>query len=445
MSLLEELREQFKKDNNEGVVQLQDYYANAQQFWKHTPFFFDRAGIFWIWKKKEYRYVIADETDMLKGIDFALRMTGQTITSTIKNNYLEAFRRFGRGMIPKEPDKHWVQFHDVLYDYDMELMIPATPEYFICNPIPWKMGEKDHTPTLDRLFEDWVGEKNVQTLYEIIAYCCLNHMPIHLIFCFIGSGRNGKSQFQRILAKFLGVHNVCSTELDTLLGNRFESFKLFKKLVCQLGETNFGVLKQTGLLKKLSGGDLIGFEAKHKVPFDGYNYAKIVINTNSLPTSTDQSEGFYRRWFIVDFPNDFPEGKDICLDVPSWEFESLACKVGKMIKSLLDRGRFTHQGSIEERRDKFIESSNPLPFFLKSHCMEYPDAFVIQTDLYKAFVKYLQERKKRIVSRKEFKQALLEEGYQAMQTTRDNHVGWYLLGLRLKTDQDDIQKEKVIS
>ena len=75
-----------------------------------------------------------------------------------------------------------------------------------------------------------------------------------------------------------------------------------------MGETNFGVLSKSSILKKLTGGDMIGFEIKGKDPFDDYNYAKIIIASNSLPPSDDTSEGFYRRWNIINFGNKFVEG-----------------------------------------------------------------------------------------------------------------------------------------
>jgi len=115
---------------------------------------------------------------------------------------------------------------------------------------------------------------NIQTLYEILAYCLIPDYPIHRIFCFIGAGMNGKSCFLNLLRKFVGSSNCCSTELDTLLQSRFEVTRLHKKLVCQMGETNFSEMNKTSVLKKLSGGDLIGFEYKNKDPFEEINYAK---------------------------------------------------------------------------------------------------------------------------------------------------------------------------
>ena len=98
-----------------------------------------------------------------------------------------------------------------------------------------------------------------------------------------------------------------------------------------MGETNFNEMSRTSKLKKLTGGDLIGFEYKNKNPFEAKNYAKILIATNSLPTTSDKTLGFYRRWMIIDFPNQFSEKKDILKDIPEEEYESLAlkCKIGR--------------------------------------------------------------------------------------------------------------------
>jgi len=67
------------------------------------------------------------------------------------------------------------------------------------------------------------------------------------------------------------------------------------------GRNKFWILTTTSILKKLVGGDVIGFEKKGKDPFDEYNYAKIIIASNSLPSTEDTSDGFMRRWHIIVF------------------------------------------------------------------------------------------------------------------------------------------------
>jgi len=36
------------------------------------------------------------------------------------------------------------------------------------------------------------------------------------------------------------------------------------------------------------------------------NYAKLIFSTNELPQVRDMSEGFWRRWVVVEFPSKFP-------------------------------------------------------------------------------------------------------------------------------------------
>ena len=111
-----------------------------------------------------------------------------------------------------------------------------------------------------------------------------------------------------------------------------------------MGETNFGLLSSTSLIKQLTGGDKIGFEKKGKDPFSDYNYAKMIIASNSLPTTQDTSDGFFRRWLIIDFPNEFEEGKDIVSDIPDIEYINLGKKVMGILPKFLNKGILKLEG-----------------------------------------------------------------------------------------------------
>ena len=357
----------------------------AKQFLDYYPIHYNSAKIWWVWNHKKFSWEIQDEVDLLNKVDDNVERV-DTIVNKEKTEIIEALRQEGRKRKPKEPGKNWIQFKDVLIDIKTEETIIATPEYFVTNPIPFKIGETEATPTMDKLFTEWVGKEYVDTLYEILAYCCLPDYPIHRIFCFIGSGCNGKSQFLKLLRKFIGESNCCSTELDTLLNSRFEKTRLYKKLVCQMGETNFNEMSQTSLLKKLSGGDLIGFEFKNKDPFESENYAKIIIATNTLPSTTDKTLGFYRRWMIIDFPNRFEETNgDIVDSIPEVEYNNLAKKSIQILKRLTTEYNFTNEGTIEERADKYEEKSNPFEKFWADRIVEDYDSYIFKFEFKKEF------------------------------------------------------------
>ena len=423
MKILNELSSSIKKKEKKKNKEIRkeyielDWVSEGKKFIKETPVFYDNARLWWMWDEKNFFWKELDAVDILnkyRRFDFNLDIAKENNKKCVLNS----LQLVGRENIPKPAKVKYIQFKDKVFNIKDHKVHKVKNRFFFTNPIPWEISETDETPVMDKLFEEWVGKEYVQTLYEIIAYCCLRDYPIQVLFCFLGHGRNGKSQFQKLLSRFLGLNNMCSTELDQLSNSRFESFKLFKKLACSMGETNFGVLNNTSLLKKLTGGDLISYEKKNKDPFDEYNYAKIIINSNSLPSSEDTSEGYYRRWVIIEFPNQFKEGKDIFKTIPDSEYCALSRRVCKILPTLLENGEFTNQGTIEERKQKYIEASNPLTLFLDTYCQRDGEGYVRYGVLYKAFVQFLSKKKKRIVSRKEFNNVLNLEGFEIRRTTK---------------------------
>jgi len=370
----------------------------AEQIWNVRPYFYDRARLWWLWDNELKKWKVVDDKDILLMVKN--NSTANTISSKEKTEIIEAMSQYGREKIPKEMKPTWIQFKDIIFDIETGEEFPATPEYFVTNPIPYKLNEDRfvNTPIMDKIFSEWVGEKNIKQLYEILAYCLIQNYPIHRIFCFIGGGMNGKSCFLSLLRKFIGKTNCCSTELDTLIISRFEVTRLHKKLVCMMGETNFNEMSKTSILKKLSGGDLIGFEYKNKDPFEENNYAKIIIATNNLPTTTDKTIGFYRRWMIIDFPNQFSEKKDILKDIPEEEYEILAVKCLGILKDLLDKREFHNEGTIEERKEKYESKSNFLETFLYQFTIQDVNGHITKADFYKKFSSWSKENRHREMS-----------------------------------------------
>lgn len=362
------IEKKFGIDIKEKIRNYMNKSDLAENIWKLNPYFYDKTRSWWLWDSQNYRWKRVDDKDIL--IMVSDNSIANTINSKEKNEIIEAMEQYGRRKMPKPIKPTWIQFKNKIVDIETGEEFDATPQYFATNPIPWELHKERfiETPIMDKIFEEWVGKDYVQTLYEIIAYCLIPSYPLHRIFCFIGAGMNGKSKFLELLRKFIGKENVCSTELDILINSRFEVSRLHKKLITQLGETNFNEMSKTSLLKKLSGGDLIGFEFKRKDPFEEENYAKIIIATNNLPSTTDKTIGFFRRWLIIDFPNQFSEQKDILKDIPEEEYEILAVKSIRILKDLLEKREFHNEGDIEERMQKYEDHSNPILVFLKENC-----------------------------------------------------------------------------
>lgn len=412
----------------------------AKNFRRRFPFFYDTSKLWWFWNYQTNAWKIVDEIDILNQINQS--MNYDTINNKERIEILQALKQVGRIKIPDKIEKTWIQFEDEIYDIKTGKRFEATPKYFVTNPIPYSLHKENfiETPNMDRIFEEWVGKDYVKTLYEIIAYCLLPDYPIHRIFCFMGAGLNGKSKFLELLRKFIGISNTCTTEMDTLISSRFEITKLHKKLICQMGETDFTEIKKTATLKKLSGGDLIGFEYKNKNPFEDLNYAKILISTNNLPATTDKTIGFYRRWLIIDFPNQFSEKKNILEEIPEEEYHALATKCCFILKDLLDKREFTNEGCIEERIKKYEERSNPFDKFWNEMVIEDCNSNITISQFRKALNEWCKENKFREMSdrniRKFMKEKGIEQGkfymdwYENEQSIKKQVRGW--MGIKFK-------------
>jgi len=387
--------------------------GQAEFFSDLHPMFYDKNKLWWLWNKKKYKWEMVDEVDVLNMINEATGM--DIITSKTRNEILNALKQEGRKKIPKAIERTWVQFQNMIVDIKTGNEFEATPKYFVTNPIPYKRHNDKfiETPTIDRIFEEWVGKNYIQTLYEIISYCLIPSYPIHRLFCLIGEGCNGKGSFLRLLEKFVGIKNVTSTELDTLISSRFEITRLHKKLVCIMGETNFSELSKTSVIKKLTGQDMIGFEYKNKDPFEDYNYAKIIIATNNLPTTTDKTLGFYRRWCIIDFPNRFSEEKDILEDIPEEEYESLALKCCFILKDLLEKRKFHKEGSMEDRALKYEEKSDFLQKFIDEFVEEDAEGYITKRDFYRKLKDWCQENRHRALAENTLGKKMKEKGYES--------------------------------
>jgi len=427
----------------------------AKKMQELHPIYFDKTRSYWLWLSDERMYVMVDETDILNAI-YRMTKMNNLVQGKMRNEILTAIQMTGRELAPKEPKKTWVQFKNFMVDVRKkdelgggERTITATPEYFITSRIPHNIGDSQETPYIDKLFVDWVGEDKKQILYEICAYCMLPDYPLHRMFWFIGRGRNGKGRFLALIKLLIGAENTTSTDLVRLgdASARFESSKLYKKLVAFVGETDFGILRKTNVLKSLTGDDLLPGEFKNKNPFDFNNYAKILIATNSVPKVEDKTDGWYSRNVTIDFPNRFAEGEDVIGKIEEGEFENLCRKCINILPELLQRGTFHNEGTIEEKRTIYEAKSNPIYDFLVDECVRDPSYITPIWHIKEVLYGYLEEKGLRKYTYHQIKKEIIANGYDTENNFRvtgfDKDGQWgVVLGLRLKNNPHEMKVDE---
>jgi phage/plasmid-associated DNA primase len=409
----------------------------AEKFITIQPLYYDDVGLWWAWSFERCCYIIVDDIDIMNLINSRNENTSRVRDMPIYNqkNILVALKMISRNHKPLAFPETCVQFRDKIFDYETKIIFDATPELFCTNPVPWKLGKTTDTPTIDKLFDAWVDRRYVPIMSEVPAYCVTNGHKIHRAVFASGTGRNGKSKYQKFIRKFVGLDNCTSSTLGALENDQFARFQLYKKQVCMMGETSYEDMKKSEMFKSLTGEDPISFRQLYHQSITDVSKAKLIVNSNGLPQPDDDSIGFWSRILPLEFPNQFAEGPCPVDAIPEVEFENFALKVTTILPNLMKKCVFTNEGTIEVRKERYMSMSNPIKEFLTGHYTKADGFRVKLSSMFDEYTKWLTDNHRRKVKRAKFKESLIDEGYEIdrQRPTPDEDAQQCVIGMRKYT------------
>lgn len=154
--------------------------------------------------------------------------------------------------------------------------------------------------------------------------------------------------------------------MDSLQDDKFDRIKLMDRHANISGELAPTFIKDTTLLKQLTGGDMISSRLMHSqkdVKF--MNFAKLIFLANKIPGTYENDDAYFERVKLFNFPHVFKKGVDrdeyILEKIStSEEFSGLFNRAVEALRKLLERGDFTTTKSSEELKDEYITKSNPI-------------------------------------------------------------------------------------
>jgi len=343
---------------------------------------------------------------------------------------------------------HIIAVENGILDLKTKELSKFSPKYFILNTLPVKYDPKKKCPKILTFLSEVLYEDDISIIQELAGYCLYREYPIHKGIMLIGEGANGKSTFMEVLRTMLNNDNVSTEPLQAFETNRFSMVSLYGKLANIYPDLSDSSLKATGLFKMLTGGDTITAEYKYRDRFCFKNYAKLIFSANKIPESPDDSAAFFRRWIIINFPNQFlPENPKTDpnllkkLTTPdeisgffNWALEGL--------ERLLKNGKFSNAKSIEDTRMQYIRSSDPVKAFVMDMLDFDSNVFIPKETVYKAFIKYCFEMKLPTVSKRTFENKLVENSPSIQTVRRDvkskRQVCW--LGIAMKGNATNATK-----
>ena len=252
-------------------------------------------------------------------------------------------------------------------------------------------------PEIMKFFYEVVAPEDVETILDFMAYCLWRGLPFHKYLLFNGGGRNGKGVTIHLLKKLLGCRNISGESLKRILETRFASAKLYGKMANIDADISKEELKHTGTLKTLTGEDLVSAEFKFKDPFDFENYAKLVFSANEIPITPDETDAFFARLIIINFPNQYVGDKaDPWLKTKlttEKEMSGLLSLVVARLPRVLAKGIYTLHSSIEENYQKYMLSSNPIRAFYELTIRKETGNNESKQSVFDSYTKFCEDKK----------------------------------------------------
>ena len=220
---------------------------------------------------------------------------------------------------PSDLDTHktLVNTQNGIVDLDTGATVPHNPKMYMTRMLGTSMPHNPKKPVLWlRFLDDIFGDDKelIRYIQKSVGYCLSGLTSEQCVFFLYGNGRNGKSTFLEIVRAILGEYatniqpesimvknsnNSANTDIARLKGAR---------LVTSV-EPNEGMRLNEGLIKQLTGDDMVTARKLYGDEFEYRPEFKLWLATNHKPTIRGTDLGIWRRIHIIPFTNIIPEEK----------------------------------------------------------------------------------------------------------------------------------------
>jgi P4 family phage/plasmid primase-like protien len=342
-------------------------------------------GGFYVWNDK-YWEEISDDNDVI-GREVDKRLKNET-SSRHRNNVKEIIKNRDDVQVTKEEfnvPEGLIPFKNGLYNVFEGELIEHSPEYnfdFIYNVSYKPELENDDVKRLIHTIVPESKDKRMK-LREIAALSLAPWKINQKVPILYGQGSNGKNQYAKIIWKMLGEESYHKTSAAKLQNDKFEMASVVDKQMAFFDE--FEDVTRPGQLKTLIGDERQNVREMRKESYTTKTSVYPIFAANELPNPRDESDGFYRRWEIIDFNQKFTadESDGNPTKIPPSKLEeeymsqealdAFATSLIDDLNRLLEDNKLTDECNTDETRLKWKKKGNALYAFI--------DQFLVPGDL----------------------------------------------------------------
>lgn len=271
---------------------------------------------------------------------------------------------------------------------------------------------------LDRVLPE---KESQEFLAEYIGYTLTTNIKLEQCLILVGSGANGKSVIFDIVNALLGKDNITHYTLAQLCGdNEYRRATLSGKLLNYSSELGTG-LADVDMVKKLISNEPIDARLPYGEPFTVHRYGKFMFNTNSLPTSVEISDAYFRRMNFMQFDVTIPKSEqdpELAKKIIDTELDGVLQWVLVGLKRLLVTRKFTVSPKMETVKEQIRRDLDSVATFMaETGYKPSPNKRTLLKTLREEYNEFCKLNNCRQVGHKMFSQRLRSAGFDVVSGT----------------------------
>lgn len=296
--------------------------------------------------------------------------------------------------------------------------------------LPFSYDKDYQTDLFQSYLDRCLPDKSAQmVLSEFVGYLFVTRETLNLekFLLLYGSGANGKSVFFDVINALLGSHNITKFSLESLCDDKgYHRAMIENVLLNYCTEVSGNKIQSTNFLKSMASGEPLEARLPYKDPVIISRYAKLIFNVNNLPTTSDMTDGFFRRFLIIPF-NEFiqPEERDsrLAQKIISNELSGVLNWVIGGLNRLLINKRFTKCDTMEKAIKQYQIDADTVLAFLSETDTNAGSFLTKGSDLYFNYKEYCCDCGRPAIGRSKFFQRLERQGFERTMKNKQIYFG----------------------
>lgn len=284
-----------------------------------------------------------------------------------------------------------------ILDLDTLTLSPFDPEFLTTVKISITYDPNARHPSkfLKFLEDSLQTKENIITAVESVAnILTANRTNFEVSIINIGRGGNGKSSFLSIIQGIFGIENGCDVSIHEMMDNKYALASLDGKLFNIHDDISNRDLLDMGDFKRSISGKPMDVEQKFVKKYTIVPFAKHFFSANEMPKIKDNSDGTFRKIYLIKWENQFLPGVNRIDDIDKKILENEKSAIFNIIlrnyRSLIRQKGFRYKQSIDETRSTILQESDKLQEFVNLCLVKKEGHYIIKDEMYQKLAEYFK-------------------------------------------------------